>query len=176
MTTLQSLLSKLLSNMAARNLFTRYFLRIFQLGGISVIMGVVTCAFTRDLVYTCVVSIVASSDAYRLTGGKVGKGERWGSCPLFRRGFSRSSLRGILALVRITSGGNIAFGKVSSSLSNLEVDVDHISIYPGLADACSALFGGSPISVVISSTAVHCVRLSEVLMMGIMTAMLLAGW
>ena len=68
MTTLQSLLSKLLSNMAARNLFTRYFLRIFQLWGIYVIMGVVTCAFTRDLVYTCVVSIVASSDAYRLTG------------------------------------------------------------------------------------------------------------
>lgn len=77
--------------------------------------------------------------------------------------------------MRITSGGNIVFGKVSSSLSNLEVDVDHISIYPGLADACSALFGGSPISVVISSTAMHCVRLSEVLMMGIMTAMLLAG-
>lgn len=77
--------------------------------------------------------------------------------------------------MRITSGGNIAFGQVRGSISNLEVDGDHISIYSGLVDACSALFGGSPISVVISSTAVHCARWSEVIMMGIMTAMLLAG-
>lgn len=147
-----------------------------RLGGISMVMGVITYAFTRDLVYTCVVSIIASSAAYRLTGGEAGgivQTEERLSFAL--PGFSWSILRGTLALMCITIGGNIAFGQVSGSISNLEVNVDHISIYSGLADACSALFGGSPISVVISSTAAapHA-KWSAVIMMGIMTAILLS--
>lgn len=88
--------------------------------------------------------------------------------------FSPRILRGSLALMCLTIGGNIAFGGISASISGTTESMDHISIYSGLADAVSALFGGSPISVVITPTAAAPNPLvSAIILMAIMAVVLL---
>ena len=47
---------------------------------------------------------------------------------------------------------NIAFGNITSSMSNQQLNVDHLTVYSGLADAVSSLFGGAPVEAIISAT------------------------
>ena len=146
----------------------------FKLGGLSMAVGVTTYLFTKDLVYTCLFSITASSVAYYFVKNGSGKHiEVEDKLTFALPSITPNIIRGTLALMCITIGGNIAFGQVSGAISGVSVNVDHISIYSGLADAASALFGGSPISVVISpSAAAPHAKWAAVIMMAIMAIIL----
>lgn len=56
------------------------------------------------------------------------------------------------------------------------MNVDHLTVYSGLADAVSSLFGGGPVEAIISATgaAPHAV-LSGVIMMAVMALILFFG-
>ena len=87
-----------------------------------------------------------------------------------------SVIRGALSLACLTIGANIAFGNITSGMGTAELNVDHLTVYSGLADAVSSLFGGGPVEAIISATgaAPHAV-LSGVIMMTIMALILFFG-
>lgn len=148
----------------------------YKLGGISMGVGVITYLVTKSLVYTSLFSVLAASVAYRFVPDKDAKTiEVEDKFKFEMPTISPSIIRGTLGLMCITIGGNIAFGQVSGAISGVSVNVDHISIYSGLADAFSALFGGSPISVVISpAAAAPHAKWAAVIMMAIMFVILLS--
>jgi len=82
-----------------------------------------------------------------------------------------------LALACLTIGANIAFGNITASMTGkYEANIDHLTIYSGLADAVSSLFGGGPVEAIISATAAAPNPLnSGVLMMVIMAVILFFG-
>ena len=124
----------------------------------SVVTAVLVYFFLgQNLVYTIVISLVVSSAAAKLAGqdigGGVGTAEKMGRLKLEKPIFNLSVLRG-----------------------GASQNVDHLTIYSGLADAVSALFGGAPVEAIISATAgaPHPVT-AGVLMMGIMAVILFCG-
>ena len=147
----------------------------------SVVTAVLVYFFLRqNLVYTIVISLVVSSAAAKLAGqdigGGVGTAEKMGRLKLEKPIFNLSVLRGALALACLTVGANIAFGSITGGIAGASQNVDHLTIYSGLADAVSALFGGAPVEAIISATAgaPHPVT-AGVLMMGIMAVILFCG-
>ena len=144
----------------------------------SVVTAVLVYFFLgQNLVYTIVISLVVSSAAAKLAGqdigGGVGTAEKMGRLKLEKPIFNLSVLRGALALACLTVGANIAFGSITGGIAGASQNVDHLTIYSGLADAVSALFGGAPVEAIISATAgaPHPVT-AGVLMMGIMADIL----
>ncbi len=147
----------------------------------SVVTAVLVYFFLgQNLVYTIVISLVVSSAAAKLAGqdigGGVGTAEKMGRLKLQKPIFNLSVLRGALALACLTVGANIAFGSITGGIAGASQNVDHLTIYSGLADAVSALFGGAPVEAIISATAgaPHPVT-AGVLMMGIMAVILFCG-
>ena len=147
----------------------------------SVVTAVLVYFFLgQNLVYTIVISLVVSSAAAKLagqdSGGGVGTAEKMGRLKLEKPIFNLSVLRGALALACLTVGANIAFGSITGGIAGASQNVDHLTIYSGLADAVSALFGGAPVEAIISATAgaPHPVT-AGVLMMGIMAVILFCG-
>ena len=147
----------------------------------SVVTAVLVYFFLgQNLVYTIVISLVVSSAAAKLAGqdigGGVGTAEKMGRLKLEKPIFNLSVLRGALALACLTVGANIAFGSITGGIAGASQNVDHLTIYSGLADAVSALFGGAPVEAIISATAgaPHPVT-AGVLMMGIMAGILFCG-
>lgn len=147
----------------------------------SVVTAVLVYFFLgQNLVYTIVISLVVSSAAAKLAGqdigGGVGTAEKMGRLKLEKPIFNLSVLRGALALACLTVGANIAFGSITGGIAGASQNVDHLTIYSGLADAVSVLFGGAPVEAIISATAgaPHPVT-AGVLMMGIMAVILFCG-
>ena len=147
----------------------------------SVVTAVLVYFFLgQNLVYTIVISLVVSSAAAKLAGqdigGGVGTAEKMGRLKLEKPIFNLSVLRGALALACLTVGANIAFGSITGGIAGASQNVDHLTIYSGLADAVSALFGGAPVEAIISATAgaPHPVT-AGVLMMGILAVILFCG-
>lgn len=147
----------------------------------SVVTAVLVYFFLgQNLVYTIVISLVVSSAAAKLAGqdigGGVGTAEKMGRLKLEKPIFNLSVLRGALALACLTVGANIAFGSITGGIAGASQNVDHLTIYSGLADAVSALFGGAPVEAIISATAgaPHPIT-AGVLMMGIMAVILFCG-
>ena len=147
----------------------------------SVVTAVLVYFFLgQNLVYTIVISLVVSSAAAKLAGqdigGGVGTAEKMGRLKLEKPIFNLSVLRGALALACLTVGANIAFGSITGGIAGASQNVDHLTIYSGLADAVSALFGGAPVEAIISATAgAHHPVTAGVLMMGIMAVILFCG-
>lgn len=148
-----------------------------KIGGISFVLAIVIYAFTQSLVYTFVGCILVSSIAARLLHEDVqiiGENSDVEGFHLQKPVFSFSVFRGMLALMCLTIGGNIAFGGISAAISGTKENIDFVSIYSGLADALSSLFGGSPISVVIAPTAAAPnPQISAVILMAVMIVILL---
>jgi AGZA family xanthine/uracil permease-like MFS transporter len=73
-------------------------------------------------------------------------------------------------------GGNIAYSGITGKIANASVNVDHVTLYSGLADAASAFFGGGPVEAIISGTgaAPHPMT-AAILMMAVMAAILASG-
>jgi len=131
------------------------------------------------LVYTIVGSLIISSVASKLAGQELGGNsvaEKAAAIKLQKPTFNLSVLRGALSLACLTIGANIAFGNITGGIAGATANVDHLTVYSGLADAISSLFGGGPVEAIISATAAapHAV-LAGVLMMVIMAVILFMG-
>ncbi|WP_243344282.1 NCS2 family permease [Anaerococcus sp. AGMB09787] len=126
-----------------------------QISGISTGVAIVIYFLSgRNLVYTIVVSVLVSSIYANIKkmdiGNKIVAEER--KFRLRKPTMSTHILRGALALSCLTIGANIAFGNITASLGNGAANVDHLTIYSGIADSVSALFGGAPVESIISAT------------------------
>lgn len=148
--------------------------------GVSIVVAALVYFFMgHNLVYTIVISLVVSSVAAKLAHQPVTglcAPEKMGKLTLQKPIFNLGVLRGALALACLTIGANIAFGSITGGMAGATANVDHLTIYSGLADAVSSLFGGAPVEAIISATASapHAV-FTGVLMMLIMAAILFAG-
>jgi len=146
-------------------------------GTVSMVTAILVYAVTMDLVYTIVCGVVVTSIAARFIDGEIEVGE------VNREGFKLQKptlnfavVRGALSVICLTIGGNIAYGGITADIAGATANADHISIYSGLADAASSIFGGAPVSVIISATAATPnPKTSAVLLMGIMMVLLLTG-
>ncbi len=143
----------------------------------SIASGFLTYMITKDLVYTITLSVGLSSVVALMLQQKstVNAVEKEGF-KLQKMIFNISVARGALAMVCLNIGANIAFGKITGTIAQADVNVDHLAIYSSLADMASSLFGGGPVESIISATgsAPHPV-FSGVLMMTLMAIILLAG-
>lgn len=131
------------------------------------------------LVYTIVGSLIISSIVSKIAGQKIGENvqsEKMCRIKLEKPSINFTVIRGALSLACLTIGANIAFGNITSSMSNQQLNVDHLTVYSGLADAVSSLFGGAPVEAIISATgAAPDALLSGIIMMGIMAIILFLG-
>lgn len=112
---------------------------------------------TRQLVWVVIISLVVSTLASHIAKQKRDLDiaqEKAFSFSLVKPQFSFNILRGALALACMTIGGNIAYGSVTASMTQgAELKVDELTVYSGLADLVSSLFGGVSLEAIISATA-----------------------
>lgn len=135
--------------------------------------------FSQNLVYTIVVCVIFSSLVANIFKIDFGGGivENYKKIEIKKPILNFNVIRGALALACLTIGANIAFGNITASMTNgYKANIDHLTIYSGLADAVSSLFGGGPVEAIISATAASPNPMkSGVLMMIIMAAILILG-
>jgi len=146
-------------------------------GYTSIALGFITYMVTKDLVYTITISVILSSLLAIILKQKLDvKVTEREKIKFQKPTFNLGILRGALALVCLNIGANIAFGKITGSIANRDVNIDYLSIYSSLADIASSLFGGGPLESIISATgsAPHPL-FSGVLMMTLMAIILLSG-
>ena len=148
-----------------------------RLGTISMIAAIATYAFTTDLVWTIVVGVVVTSVAAYFLKEKVDVSNiNNNKFKLNKLTFNFNVLRGALSVICLTIGGNIAYGGITADIAGKTANADYISIYSGVADCVSSIFGGSPVSVIISATAASPnPKWSAILLMGLMMIILLFG-
>ncbi len=161
-------------------------------GTASMVSALVTWFVTRDLAPTIIVSVAIATVVYciiRFVPGVAGKlgvtvtdPEIHKERERFQKGVvqldfwkSKPVVIGALSLACLNIGANISFGLITGDIAGAAVNVDHLTVYSGLANMGSAFFGGAPVESIISGTASAPNPLfSSVLMMGIMAAILLA--
>ena len=149
-------------------------------GGISLAVALVVYFFTADLIYTIILSVVISSILWAIVNRrKIAENpvpvnlehERF---QLLKVHITPRLVRNVLALCTLQVGGNIAYAGITGGLAEQAVNVDFVTIYSGIGDAVSALFGGGPVEAIISGTAVApSPIISGILMMLILAAILL---
>ncbi len=146
-------------------------------GYTSIAVSFVTFMVTKDLVYTITFSVIGTSILSMVLKKQTGMVAAEREKLVFQKPIINFDVvRGALALICLNIGANIAFGQITGSIANTDVNIDHLSIVSSLADLASASFGGGPVESIISATggAPHPL-LSGVLMMGIMAVILFAG-
>lgn len=148
-----------------------------KLGTVSMITSILVYAVTVDLVYTIVIGVVVTSLASHFMGESTEiENVNKEGFKLQKMTLNFTVVRGALSIICLTIGGNIAYGGITADIAGATANADHISMYSGLADAASALFGGAPISVIISATAAAPnPKTSAILLMGMMMVLLLTG-
>ena len=149
-------------------------------GGVSLGVALAVYFLTSDLIYTIVVSVFVSSLVWFLVKRKDLRqqkapvnleNERF---KLLKFKITPRLVRNVLALCTLQIGGNIAYAGITGGLAGQAVNVDHITVYSGLGDSVSALFGGGPVGAIISGTAVAPNPVaSGILMMLVLGAILL---
>lgn len=123
-------------------------------GGLSLVSCVVVYLLTGNVGYASLVAFFLC-----IVAGKVFKLQSESTVEiddrfkLQRPTVNFQVIRGVLAVMCVTIGGNIGAASVTAGISGLACNPNQVSIYSGLADAMSSMFGGAPISVVISPTA-----------------------
>lgn len=143
----------------------------------SMLIAFITYMLTKDLVYTITLSvIIASAIAFILKQRSDVEVTEREKIKFQKPIINPDVIRGAMAMICLNIGSNIAFGKITGDIANMDVNVDHLSIYSSLADMVSALFGGGPVESVISATggAPH-PMFAGVLMMMLMAIILFAG-
>lgn len=151
----------------------------FDITAVSCITAIATYFISGyNLVMTVTVSVILTSIYANVMGKEIGAHVQTEARKLEikKTEFNRHILRGSLALSCLTIGANIAFGSITASLGAGAVNIDHLTIYSGIADSVSALFGGAPVESIISATgaAPHPFE-AGILMMAMMAAILFAG-
>jgi len=146
---------------------------------------------TENLAYTVVVSLVIGTLAHNLikTGSAAPEAESPEAAPAPRTFADnlKSQLmlqkpilnswqvwKAVLALVALQIGTYISYGSITASMADTGFSVDKLTIMSGLSQVVSSIFGGAPLSPIVSITAVadHPV-LASVLLMAIMALILL---
>lgn len=149
---------------------------------ISIISALITYFVSgRNLVYTIIISVVISSIYANIMkmeiGKEIKKEER--KLSIKKPILNKKVIRGSLSLACLTIGANIAFGNITASLGdgNITANIDHLTIYSGLADSVSSLFGGAPVEAIISATGASDNPInSGVLMMAILGVIMFMGF
>ena len=148
---------------------------------ISIVTALITYFLSdRNLVYTIIVSVLISSIYANIKkmdiGRDIHKEDR--KLTIKKPVFNKKILRGALSLACLTIGANIAFGNITASLGDgLSANIDHLTIYSGLADSISSLFGGAPVEAIISATGASDNPVnSGVLMMAILGIIMFMGF
>lgn len=150
------------------------------IGVASVLAGLVTYLFTKNLVYTIVASVIVSTSVANLRGDEIAAAAEDHEegfklrAPLFKNAVV---IRGALAMICLNIGANIAFGNITAGIARAKLNLDHLTVVSSLADTFSSLFGGGPVESIISATAAapHPVA-AGILMMALMAIILLSGF
>ena len=153
-----------------------------DVGWLSMIVALIVYLFTKNLVYTILLSVLIStlySVYYKKAEIELPEGVGTQKLTLMKPMFSRKILRGALALACLNIGSNISFGMITGSMTGNDVNpvnIDVLTVVSSLADLFSSAFGGAPLESIISATgsAPHPV-FSGVLMMSIMALILATG-
>ena len=96
--------------------------------------------------------------------------------PKAKEFFSPMVVRGIFAITTLQIGGNIAYGKLTSSFGNYDMNPDTLTVISGVADVSSAIFGGGPVESIVSVTGGSPnPLLSGILLMIIATILIVTG-
>ena len=135
-------------------------------------------AIPNELVYTIVGCVVISSAVGYALGQRPQEveAEKAFKFKLQKPVFNLNVLRGALALACLTIGANIAFGNITGGMASAQANIDHLTIYSGIADSVSAMYGGAPVEAIISATAAapHAI-VSGIIMMALMFIILITG-
>lgn len=153
-----------------------------DVGWLSMIVALIVYLFTKNLVYTILLSVLIStlySVYYKKAEIELPEGVGTQKLTLMKPMFSGKILRGALALACLNIGSNISFGMITGSMTGNDVNpvnIDVLTVVSSLADLISSAFGGAPLESIISATgsAPHPV-FSGVLMMSIMALILATG-
>lgn len=150
-----------------------------KVGIVSVAVALLVYAFKKDLVWTIVSSVVASTILWLAVKPKTDDAGTGAYTDIevmrpIQLKFTPQVIRGALAMICLQIGGNIAYAGITGKIAGKGVNVDHVTLYSGLADAASAFFGGGPVEAIISGTgAAPRPLIAGVMMMAIMAAILL---
>ena len=161
------ILAKVAINMVKDNKFV---------GLVSLVVALILWFLTRDLVYATGASVIASCIAFYIKNkGPMDVAEEKYKWEIHKPIYNVNVLRGTLALICLMIGSNIAFGGIVAGMAGVQPNIDHLTIYSGLANL-SALFGGAPVEVIASATgAAPQPMASGIILMGIMAAILIVG-
>lgn len=146
----------------------------------SIAIALIVYCVTQDLVYVVVASMVVAIIVNLVINknkepAAVAPVEKY-KWAIHKPILNFNVARTALALSCLTIGANIAFGGITSGMSGAEANINGLTVYSGLADAGSALFGGAPVEAVISMTgAAPHPMVAGILMMVIMAVILLTG-
>lgn len=156
-------------------------------GGVSAAAGVGIYLLTENLIYTvcgCVgisAAVWNAARAFRRGGPPRASAEAAGidtgreRLERLRLKLTPGVFKGVLAMCALQIGGNLAYATATGALAGRPADVDLVTLYCGLGNAVSALFGGSPVGTVVSATAAAAdPALCAALFMALMAAVLLA--
>lgn len=149
---------------------------------ISIISALTTYFISgRNLVYTIIISVIVYSSYANVMKMEIGKDIKKEERKLSvkKTVLSKKVIRGALSLACLTIGANIAFGNITVSLGdwNLTANIDQLTIYSGLADSISSLFGGAPVEAIISATGASDNPVnSGILMMAILGIIMFMGF
>jgi len=153
-----------------------------RVGIASLAVALLVYTFTNNLVWTIVSSVVLSTVLWILVRPKhVGMQQpspnaSAADIEVIRRiplTVNARVIRGALAMICMQVGGNIAYAGITGKIANSGVNVDHVTLYSGMADAVSAFFGGGPVEAIISGTgAAPRPLVAGVLMMAMMAVIL----
>ncbi len=131
-------------------------------GVVSLAVALIVWLTTNNLIYTCVISVIVASIAYKIANTYIVKDKPveeeheykgFKSLKLMKPTFNKNVLRGTLAVVMLQIGGNISYGTITSGMANVTPNIDKLSILGGVSTAVSGVFGGAPLSAIISATA-----------------------
>ncbi len=128
-------------------------------GGVSIAAAVLTYFLTSSspntLVYTIVISVIASSVVSAVLN-KEKKNIVVADDKFTRQKFTFNGnvILGALGMVCLNIGSNISFGAITASMAGADTfNVDHLTLISSLADMGSSFFGGAPVESIISATA-----------------------
>lgn len=132
-------------------------------GASSITIALIVWLTTNDLIYTCVISVIAASVVFQISRKFVKTKEEdvqesyeykgFKSLKLMAPKFNKNVFRGTLAVIMLQIGGNISYGTITSGMAGVAPNVDKLSFLGGAATTASGIFGGAPLSAIISATA-----------------------
>lgn len=154
-----------------------------RVGTISFAAALLVYLFTKDLVYTIVVSVILStlySALYKKEFFELPKEVTQSKLIFVKpKALNWPIARGALALACLNVGSNISFGMITGSMTKAAqnpVNVDVLTVVSSVADFVTALFGGAPLESIISATgSAPQPVLAGVLMMVLMAVLLFWG-